>query len=829
MIRMIFKRIFNRKFSSIFTIIAMTCVFVLIPLGIQYAQQSKLAVEQTIEEHGRGLYDILVRPKDSRTPIEHELGVVEANYIGDSSGGISIKEWEDIKNSEDVEIAAPVASVGYFTGNTNSVGLPLLESPAKIEWTYYTSDGMNNYALDDPFTFYYMDGKEREYFDFIVKPEDLQPDGKMIGFMGAKLPRNYYLLTGIDIESEGKLTGIDYTDLNKYKDIESLLEMDREELDHETTLLIQSLKFRGIPELIPVIQRSDLNLSLYFELNVENLSLSLPEFKGKYNLDSHENLMSLYNENDDEMINQMIDELNVTPVLSKEEHLIDLSEYQSPFNGNYVEITNEYTVKWGEGGSLTNDTSLYYTASKVDYQINGKGVNVPIIEDGSPPSYKRVEQKGESYFEAENFEVPFMLWQTGTFSPQKDEGQLVSSPLGIYTTKEVRTKDGTELTPTTKPGSFISQPAAGVTTIEAAEFIKGDKPIDAIRLKVADIDSYNQEAQEKINQVAIDLLEEGYEVDIVAGSSFQQVEMNVEGIGQVTAPWTTLGTAQSLVDGWNYLAVVSIILFAVFGIIWYISKLFYEKNQFAEENDILSKLGWSKNKIKLRNFLEQLTLVTVAFLISIGLLMILVEQINQSHVLSLIGLWAILSLLILAVFNYNSKPSIRVEPYRFIPSLLHYRHLILPVICILIISTILIVIQMTSLVSTFIEARQTTLGTFAMDTVQTMQLLILLATFGIAIISISESFKALMLERKNELTMYHVVGWSKKMIQKHIRNELTLWAGFAYMIGGSISCAVLLYLDFSLSWIIMSVATVFLLFVVLFMLLIKTSKSYLNI
>src|SRR5690606_36099294 len=97
---------------------------------------------------------------------------------------------------------------------------------AIITWNYYTSDGLNKYPLDDPFSVYYFEGKENEFVDFIVNMDALHFDSKVVGFMGAKMPRNYYLLTAIDVETEGKLTGIDFTDLNKYDDIEDMLEGD---------------------------------------------------------------------------------------------------------------------------------------------------------------------------------------------------------------------------------------------------------------------------------------------------------------------------------------------------------------------------------------------------------------------------------------------------------------------------------------------------------------------------------------------------------------------------------------------------------------------------
>ncbi|REJ25214.1 MAG: hypothetical protein C6P37_15050 [Caldibacillus debilis] len=140
MIKMAWKRIFNRKMHSMAAILAMAGIFTIVPLGLYVAKESKLTVEETISQYGRGSYDILVRPAGARTPIEKKLGVVEENYIGDGSGGISIAEWEEIKKHKDIEIAAPVASLGYFAGNRTSVGLPLLEHPARFTWRFFTSN-----------------------------------------------------------------------------------------------------------------------------------------------------------------------------------------------------------------------------------------------------------------------------------------------------------------------------------------------------------------------------------------------------------------------------------------------------------------------------------------------------------------------------------------------------------------------------------------------------------------------------------------------------------------------------------------------------------------
>lgn len=116
MIRFIWKRIKHRKWTTLIVLFAFISIFTLIPVGLNQSIESVAVIEDSIQQHGRGSYDILVRPADSRLSIEEQLNVVEENYIGDSSGGITIEEWERIKEDPAIEIAAPVASVGYFTG-----------------------------------------------------------------------------------------------------------------------------------------------------------------------------------------------------------------------------------------------------------------------------------------------------------------------------------------------------------------------------------------------------------------------------------------------------------------------------------------------------------------------------------------------------------------------------------------------------------------------------------------------------------------------------------------------------------------------------------------
>ncbi|WAA09371.1 ABC transporter permease [Fervidibacillus albus] len=780
MIHFVMKRIINRKSITFITILAMTTIFTLIPIGIQLSQDARLSVETTIEKYGRGSYDILVRPKDSRTDIEKSFGIVEENYIGDSSGGISLEEWEEIKQNADIEVAAPVASVGYFTGNQTSVQLPFVEYPARFTWQFFTTDGVHRYPISDQhsltyFEYYYGNGEWPEYFT---------TNWDVIGArMGLWLPLNYYLVVAIDVESEGKLTGIDFTGLNK--SVAAAPDSDA----------LQSwLQDRGDPPVIPVLQREDLHIPLYISVKEEKLDISLAEYKAKYKVDKERPIYSV----DRGYWEALENDLRSQPAIETAEYDVDLSQFQSPFNGTFVVITNDYTVEKGIGGSLSNDTSIYYTASKINYQIEDDSIQVNKVQDGNPPTYKEVTKHGESYLETES--PPFIVWQMGTFQVPETEKQLTSSPLGIYSSEEVKTMDGTTLTPTPYPGSFISAPAAGVTTLEAAEIIKGDHPIDAIRIKVAGIKQYNADAQEKIERVASDLVNKGYEVDIVAGSSFKEQQMEVEGIGTVLSPWTTLGVAQTLTTSWNRIALVHIILFSVFGLVWFASRLLYERNALLEENRLLSMIGWTNKQIRRKNYTEQIVLLTLATIFSLCILLLLNRNMHP-FLYSIPLLFWILSILFVCVLFTNKKERTKNEhKYRKWASFFHYRHLILPVMGVIFISVIFVGLQTTAMIQGIIEAKKTTLGDFATNELFYINIFLLTTTLFLTFTSVSEAMKAIFTNRQKEFQMYYTIGWTKKMIKRHLLKEVAVWAGISVILGVMFSFSLFLIMDLSLKW-----------------------------
>ncbi|MDX2817095.1 ABC transporter permease [Streptomyces sp. PA03-5A] len=75
---------------------------------------SQARTTETVRENARSAYDVLVRPHASRTAVERGDGLVEANFLSGIFGGIGLGQYDRIKKIPGIEVAAPVANVGYL-------------------------------------------------------------------------------------------------------------------------------------------------------------------------------------------------------------------------------------------------------------------------------------------------------------------------------------------------------------------------------------------------------------------------------------------------------------------------------------------------------------------------------------------------------------------------------------------------------------------------------------------------------------------------------------------------------------------------------------------
>lgn len=114
----------------------------------------------TVSDNARSAYDVLVRPKSATTPVEQARGTVRDNYLSGIFGGITMKDYEAILGLPGVEVAAPVANLGYANvlGSVpvDFADFDLGPEPGlyRLKVTYRAANGAASYPDADQYFFY---------------------------------------------------------------------------------------------------------------------------------------------------------------------------------------------------------------------------------------------------------------------------------------------------------------------------------------------------------------------------------------------------------------------------------------------------------------------------------------------------------------------------------------------------------------------------------------------------------------------------------------------------------------------------------------------------
>ena len=96
---------------------------------------STAQVEGTVARNLRPAYDILVRPPGTTTALEADEGLVRDNYLSGIFGGITLQQYAQVKNVPGVQLAAPIAMIGYVLATVTldvSVGSALTSAGSQV-------------------------------------------------------------------------------------------------------------------------------------------------------------------------------------------------------------------------------------------------------------------------------------------------------------------------------------------------------------------------------------------------------------------------------------------------------------------------------------------------------------------------------------------------------------------------------------------------------------------------------------------------------------------------------------------------------------------------
>ncbi len=145
-------------------------------------------VRGSVHSSFRPAYDILVRPRGSRTPLERDSGLVRPNYLSGMFGGITLAQYREIKRIRGVDVAAPVANIGYqlLPGFLPFQISDLLNKDPvqlyRLTTSWVAQRGLSRYPDAASYIYY----TRRNPLDFSRR--ELLPDGRMLNVCGGFFP-----------------------------------------------------------------------------------------------------------------------------------------------------------------------------------------------------------------------------------------------------------------------------------------------------------------------------------------------------------------------------------------------------------------------------------------------------------------------------------------------------------------------------------------------------------------------------------------------------------------------------------------------------------------
>lgn len=559
----------------------------------QLTESSQVALTGTVDRHWRGSYDLLVRPSGSRLSLESTDGLVEPNFLSFTGhGGIDEQQLAAIRQLPGVELAAPVAVVGYirYSFSAPSVfisNLPKAPTLYRLSLTATTSDGLTERLVQGRTSRLLIGPADltAAHVPFASDERDMSygADGVSIGF--PELPGIVSPLIAVDPVAEQALLGETASFLAPFSKLgdsrsdlrvsnfdQKLIPADLAAARFFINLLGHQSDAAAQRPIVPLVVSKHLYTPLTLRLSIEQVGAPLRSYP---TADSQLVRLS-------EAAQAAGPELTAVGSTN-----LDLTNTLRPFD------TPSMTILW-PGSKPPNGTEI---ASRVDDQFVARLAGRPTYQpmpgntltfridpvglvdpsgveppgNGPDGAQRGVEQAyrtftssplatGSSFQQKNPFDRPFVFAPIGEFDLATldlptDSASYV--PLGAYDPPQTTLLGASgprPMSPTLNAAGFIEVPPLAVTDLAGARLLRGNAPIDAIRVRVAGLTGFTADARSKVEQVASAIAGRGLDVDIVAGSSPQNVRIYVPGydtlnnpatdLGYVSQPWTTLGAAQ---------------------------------------------------------------------------------------------------------------------------------------------------------------------------------------------------------------------------------------------------------------------------------------------
>jgi hypothetical protein len=225
MLKLVLRNLWTRRERAVLVLASTALITAAFALFVAASSATTITADQSLSRYWRTTYDILVRPPEAVTDIERQYGLVEANHLSGTPGGITFEQYERIREIPEVEVAAPIAMLGYLRRHSPIVGIrdPMPDGIYRVSTTATIWDGHRSLTATTSgpyYAFYYQtidqipeweEQRNREFSEELIRLR-LVPAGNadMWGFM-VRTPsfEDKALLAAVDPAQEARLVHLD--------------------------------------------------------------------------------------------------------------------------------------------------------------------------------------------------------------------------------------------------------------------------------------------------------------------------------------------------------------------------------------------------------------------------------------------------------------------------------------------------------------------------------------------------------------------------------------------------------------------------------------------
>ena len=612
-----------------------------VSLFVTLSEINRQQALEAVQDYWRSDYDILVRPTDSAFLYDANGNrLIEPNFLSGQQGGITDEQLELIKTITGIEVAAPVAFLGYFPVGMLIDGEEVNDDPANAEapWlvykdvrTFTMDDGWQNAVSSD--TIYTIENH--------VDAFSLKPNTGAMSFVGEN-GEEYLLPQSITSVFVNPFSGKDKIRLSGKEDWENALAW-YERVQEQP---IYGHSYNGLFNLyLPVAavdpQAEQALVGLEEALVQGRYLSSTDSYVEPDGTDYSYSIPVLINEDSFQNITIHIKTYRLTDPAQQNLSQSLSSGGLSYLEGMQSELLGEKTITLHDyflgyvqnsmerGGIVGGTMWNYLRPSPVQYtQTEGQEAALSIApirtsQYGPIPGVASEPAQG-AYRRAliddfrlikNGYGYSFGFMPVGIYDLSDLRGssinqvpqELYSAPLALLREDAQGNALEQEVTiiPTNNPLGYLSQPPVVVTTLPAAKFLaQRDDYISAVRVRVAGVETAGEDAQRKIERVADEIeARTGLQVDITLGSSPQTMLVDVQGseeveaLGKVEELWVRQLVGITLQrDFTRFDTLLFVVLFISFAVFLYTGAALNLQGRQGEIG-VLKTVGWKDRRI----------------------------------------------------------------------------------------------------------------------------------------------------------------------------------------------------------------------------------------